>query len=245
VEIIAWLFLLGLAVMAAAFTAAAGAVVQPWLAAPTRGDAWRLMTAALLLVPVCVLMFVYGLAWSIPLFIWTGATIAAAASVWGWRHVSRLRLIVAGVVMAIGYPAFLLWLPQLNVAEQGTRYDACVAPLVVDALERYRSVVGRYPSTFDDLYREYPPLQLGRLPGPTFAPLFTAAGGRTDVPCFATSTRWLYATTGAQYALGYWRRYPALEALGARVCLYRSDARAWHCEWNGWGPFPAADGSAR
>jgi hypothetical protein len=189
-------------------------------------------------------MFIYGADWSIPLFIWTGATLAAAASLWGWRHVGRLRLIVAGAVMAIGYPAILLWLPQLHLADQRAQGDACAAPLVVDALERYRSVVGRYPSAFDDLYKEYPPLQQLRPPGPTFAPLFTAGGGRPGVTCFATSTHWLYATTGDQYALGYWRRYPALEALGARVCLYRSDARAWHCEWNGWGPFPAADGPA-
>ena len=241
---IAWLFFIGLAVLAAAFTAGAGAVVQPWLAAPTRDDAWRPITAALLLISLCWLQFIYGTSYTVPIFIWIPATIAAVASVWRWRHVARPRMIVAGAVMGIGFPAVLLWMPQLSLADQGAGHDACAAPLVVDALERYRAVVSRYPSAFGDLYREYPPLPQFRPPGPTFAPLETF-GGRPGVTCFATgATHWLYVTTGDQYVLGYWRRYPVIEALGARVCLYRSDARAWRCEWNGWAPFPPAYASA-
>jgi hypothetical protein len=245
VEIIAWLFLIGSAVLSAAFTAGAGAVVRPWLATPTRGDAWRPIAAALLLVAVCWLMFVYGSPHTVgPLFIWIPATIAAAASVWTWRRRSSLGPIVAGAVMGIGYPALLLWMPQLNLADQGARHDACAAPLVVDALDRYRAVVGRFPSAFADLYREYPPRSQLPRAAPTFAPLETF-GGRPGVTCLATSvTHWLYTTTGEQYVVGYWRRYPGVEALGARVCLYPSDDRVWRCEWNGWGPFSPAYSSA-
>jgi hypothetical protein len=243
-ELIAGLFFIGIAVLPAIFTAGAGAVLRPWLAAPTRGDAWRPIAAALLLLAVCGLMFVYGPSYPlviIPALIWIGASIGAAVSVWRWRHLGRLRLIVAGAFMAIGFPALVLWIPDLSRAERGAEYDACAGPLVVDAVERYRTVVGRYPSAFNDLYREYPPLQQLRPPGPTFAPLLNAGGVRPGVDCYTTTTRWLYTTTGDQYALGYWRRYPGLEPLGARVCLYRSDARFWRCDWNGWGPFPAAD----
>lgn len=233
-DITPWLFLLGLAVLSAAFTAGAGAVLRPWLAAPTRDNAWRPITSVLLLGVICWLTFVYGGSYPmviIPMLIWVSATIAAVASVWRWRHVDRLRAIVAGALMGIGFPALLLWIPEANRAELHSRYDACAAPLVVDALDRYRAVAGRYPSAFRDLYFAYPRV------GPTFAPL--EDGNPPFEICRATNvTHWLYETTGNQYVLGYWQRYPGIEALGARVCLYRSDARVWRCEWNGWGPFP-------
>ncbi len=241
-----WLFLIVLAVLSAAFTAGAGAVLRPWLAAPTRGHAWRPITAVLLLAPVCWLMFIYGVSYPlviIPVVIWISATLAAAAAAWRWRHIGRPRAIVAGAVMGIGFPALLLWMPQLNKADLHARYDACAAPLVVDALDRYRAVAGRYPAVFRDLYGGYPPAPQSRPAGPTFAPL--EDGSPPFVLCRATNlTDWLYTTTDNQYVLGYWQHYPNIEALGARVCLYRSDARVWRCEWNGWGPFPPAPASA-
>jgi len=249
---VVWLlFLAVIAAAACAFTVLGGYFVRRWLIEPRLTSLWALGVGAASLGVVCWLMFIYGEAYftaTILITIWGAATVTAIAFLWRSRRMGRARMVVAGALLAVGYPALLLQMPELYQSTRRDEWDSCAAPLVVDALARYRSVAGRYPARFDELYHEYPARSFGAPPRPTYAPLDTL-GGDGSLKCVATprSTNWLYTTTGSDYVLGYWRQYPIVEPLGARVCLYHSDDPGWRCAWNGWGPFggrPAPSSSA-
>jgi hypothetical protein len=241
----AWLvWVLFLAVIAAAscgFTVLGGYFLRRWLIEPGLTSLWALGVGAASLGVVCWLMFIYGEAYftgSILITIWGTATVTALVFLWRSRRMGRVRMVVAGALLAVGYPALLLQMPGLYQIAHRDEWDFCSAPLVVDALARYRSVAGQYPPRFDELYREYPARSFGAPPRPTYEPLETVgAGGTRKCPASPQWTNWLYTTTGREYILGYWRQYPIIELLGARVCLYHSDDPGWRCEWNGWGPF--------
>jgi len=215
--------------------------LRRWLREPRLTSLWALALSAASLAAVCGLMFIYGevyfTAWILTV-IWSSATITALVFLWRSRRMGRGRMVVASALLAIAYPALLLQMPTLNESARRDEWDACAAPLVVDALARYRAIAARYPERFDDLYHEYPTRSFVPPSRPTYEPLDTL-GGRGGLKCLATpwSTNWLYTTTGRDYVLGYWRRYPIIEPLAARVCLYHSDAPGWSCDWNSWGPF--------
>jgi len=251
----AWVvWLLFFAVIAAAacgFTVLGGYFLRRWLIEPRLTSIWALGVGAASLGVVCWLMFIYGEAYftaSILMTIWGTATVTALVFLWRSRRIGRARMVVAGALLAVGYPALLLQMPELYQSTRRDEWDSCAAPLVVDALARYQSVAGRYPARFDELYHEYPARSVGAPPRPTYEPLETVgAGGTRKCPASPTWTNWLYTTTGREYILGYWRQYPIIEPLGARVCLYHSDDPGWRCAWNGWGPFgerPAPTSSA-
>jgi len=212
-----------------------------WIREPRLTSLSSLAVGVASLGVVCGLMFVYGeayfTAW-ILMVLWASSTLTAIVFLWRSRHMARGPMVIATALLAVGYPALLLQMPPLSETARRDEWDACAAPLVVDALARYRAVAARYPARFDDLYHEFPPRTFIAPPRPTYEPLDTL-GGRGGLKCLATpwSTNWLYTTTGPDYALGYWRRYPVIEPLAARVCLYRSDDPGWRCGWNDWGPF--------
>ena len=239
----AWVAWIVLAVMVAAssgFTALGCYFLRRWLSEPRLASVWALVVSAASLSVVCWLMYSFGEAYFNAVYltaIWGTATVTALVFLWRSRRMGRTRMVIAGALLVLAYPALLLQMPNLYQSVRGEERDSCAAPLVVDALFRYRAVAGGYPARFDDLYHEYPAPSLGVPPRPTYEPL-EPFGGRGDLHCLATfwPTKWLYTTAGGEYVLGYWR-YTIIEPLVARVCLYRSADPGWRCGWNGWGPF--------